>query len=328
MLNKESLEKFNKTSLDQLERKDLGINYNFAEIRLVFQRIFTLLKYLIDQDISLLPEQQKNIIQSNLDNFLQFADRVLKFDSKTQNIDQRNQLIQEIRDFENSLFHTLLPVFSYSKTSESSNKKIEKEAKDTLETIKIAKQGAAKALQGVKKEADKILKDARTLSAKIVVGKYSTIFENQAIGHRKEAKKWGIASIVFIVALGVGAFFFIKDFSSVNYLANGNMDWGAMVNNIFLKVIILSLGSVVIVQCIKNYNAQRHLHVISTHRRNALDSFDAINDQATDSVTRNALLLHVAKAIYDPGKTGYLSKGDVNVSGISALDFIKNFIGK
>lgn len=323
MLTGESLEKFNTISLDKLERKNLGVDFNFREVRPVFERIFQMLKYLIDQDISSLPEQQRNIIQSNLNSFLEYTDKVLQFDSKTQNIDQRNNIIQDIRNFENSFFQTLLPLSLYFQVSAKETEKIEKEAKKTVENIKIAEKNATQALRNTKKEAAKIIKDLQALSTKVVVGKYSTIFGNQASEHRKEAKKWFIASIVSIVMVLVLAIIF---FLAIKV----DKDLGApkLVNNIVLKIVILSIGSVAIVQCIKNYNTQRHLDVVNTHRQNALNSFDAINDQAEDLPTKNALILQVAKAIYDPSKTGYLSKSDVNVSGINALDFIKSIMGK
>jgi hypothetical protein len=87
-----------------------------------------------------------------------------------------------------------------------------------------------------------------------------------------------------------------SDASKINYV------------NVIAKFFVFSLGIFAVNFCFKQYSIHRNLEELNRHRKNALKSFQLFSDSITsDPESRNALMLQVAKAIYDHSPTGYLS---------------------
>ena len=68
-----------------------------------------------------------------------------------------------------------------------------------------------------------------------------------------------------------------------------------------------------------------HLYTLNRHRANTLKSFEYLTN-SPDSLSAdsyNAILMEVAKAIYESGQTGYINMNDNNADMPSIVDFSK-----
>ena len=88
------------------------------------------------------------------------------------------------------------------------------------------------------------------------------------------------------------------------------------ISHILTKLLMFAVQIFIISFSFKQYSIRRHISTINKHRQNGLDSFklftDSINKE--DTMTRNALMLQLAKAIYEQTNTGYISDQNQNIN--------------
>lgn len=93
------------------------------------------------------------------------------------------------------------------------------------------------------------------------------------------------------------------------------------------KAVALSALYFLLVVCVKNYRAHRHLAVSYEQRKNAIGTFEAFVDAAKDTKnsdeTRKAILLATTSAIFTPIATGY-STDQPDPTPLQALELVKS----
>ncbi|MBX2956295.1 MAG: hypothetical protein KF846_09070 [Cyclobacteriaceae bacterium] len=178
---------------------------------------------------------------------------------------------------------------------------------------------------------DSITEEFRKKSGEQTLSDYSIIFHNESERHscfkvnRKDIFKIGAAEIWLVLGVGLSALF-------CYFLVSGKMnqvlgtittgDSGVVLINVLTRLIIISIWVYLISFCFKQYSVNKHLATLNRHRSNTLNSFKLFIESIdpSDSVTKNALMLEVAKAIYEQGMTGHLSgKGADNSPSIIEL---------
>jgi hypothetical protein len=95
-------------------------------------------------------------------------------------------------------------------------------------------------------------------------------------------------------------------------------DFTALVTKILIIAVIIFLMSF----SFKQYSVNRHLQTLNTQRQKALNSYKLFTESISkdDTNSHNALMIQVAKAIYEPQSTGFLNeKGQQINSGIVEL---------
>jgi hypothetical protein len=179
-------------------------------------------------------------------------------------------------------------------------------------------------------EANKILEELRTEASKKVVYQYSNIFLEEASKHSKydaekkgfakygNAEKWlisGICVIIFtIIFIPLMSYFFpiVKD---------DKIDFSVLIT----KVSLLSILVFFISFSFKQYSINKHLYTLNKHRENVLNSYQlflsTVGEESTD--IRNVLMMEVAKAIYEHGKTGFVTDKDGDSSSPSIVEISK-----
>ncbi len=185
----------------------------------------------------------------------------------------------------------------------------EKGAKATeiIKELEKTKEEAQKAKEEAVDEVQKAIKEVRGALGKEGVLISVKEFEEQAQEHSILAEEWlsktykaiGIFVILAII-LFVIPWFNISDNASYAEIARISI----------FKIVLLSIGSLLIYQSIRNYRINRHLYVLNRHRQLSLSIYPLMVQSTSDPQQANAITSQAAKAIFDPSTTGHLDGKD------------------
>ena len=143
-------------------------------------------------------------------------------------------------------------------------------------------------------------------------------FQLEMIKHEKLAGRWLCAS-----AFSLGLVFCAAAAAFWLGLPEGLFD---RISAIAAKLVIISGLYYLLVACVKNYRAHRHLAVSYEQRKNSIGTFQAFVDAAKDikdnDETRKAILLATTSAIFTPVATGY-STDQPDPTPMQAVEVIK-----
>ncbi len=237
--------------------------------------------------------------------------------------------------------NNFLSVVAMIKTYDDPTKKLisdfESQYKTKLEGITTADTEAKKYTEKVN-EADVLLKLLNEKAREKVTYDYAKIFSDEAdkyshirfykrelVDNKKKIenvfKMLGNAEIWFFVSLGLvvftlyvlfhlGAWF--PSLKDIVQTVNGNPITTQIydVPNILIKVTILSFLVYLVTFSFKQFSINKHLYTTIKHRENAISSYKLFSDTISkdDTTSRHALMIEVAKAIYELSKTGYISE--------------------
>lgn len=231
----------------------------------------------------------------------------------------RNQIINEFRNwytwnyqgFDNSnKSRNFLTIYNACKNL--SNQSMSKD-QDTLKKY-------LKESKTAKTDIDTILSELRKKAAEETVVDYANIFKEQAEKYSSfqikikpwservfkigTSQTWLIVGIVFIIGL-VFAINFINEI----FPFDENKSYKIEIIQLLTRFAFISFLIFLVTFCFKQYSISKHLFTINKHRQNTLDSYKLFLESVDrdDSTTRNALMMEVAKAIYEAGNTGYIS---------------------
>lgn len=178
---------------------------------------------------------------------------------------------------------------------------------------------------------DAITEEFRKKSGEQTLSDYSVIFQNESERHscfkinKKDKVKIGAAELW--LGLGVslaGLFCYLLISGTLNDILGiiTTGESGVILINVLTRLIIISIWIYLISFSFKQYSVNKHLSTLNRHRSNTLNSFKLFIESIDpgDSMTKNALMLEVAKAIYEQGMTGHLAgKGVDNSPSIIEL---------
>jgi hypothetical protein len=182
---------------------------------------------------------------------------------------------------------------------------------------------------------DTITEEFRKKSGEQTLSNYAAIFQNESERHscfrmnKKEILRIGAAE--FWLALGIvlsGLFCYLLIVGKINEILGTitTGDTSILLINVLTRLIIISIWVYLISFCFKQYSVNKHLSTLNRHRSNTLNSFKLFIESIdpSDSMTKNTLMLEVAKAIYEQGMTGHLSSkgGDNSPSIIELTRFV------
>lgn len=241
------------------------------------------------------------------------------------NFSQRNNTIGRIRDYMNEIYNgnnnnNFLSLYSFLKNvnlQQLENKKTEIDA-------------YGKALSEKIEQSDKILNELRFKASEKTVYDYALIFKNEATKHSsfnitfKPFKLLGAAERW--LSLGIILLCFFAQFLNIAYeklpVINDNI-----INYpyLILKVSIIFIFIFVISFSFKQYSINKHLFTLNKQRENALSSYKLFIEtiDKDDTQIRDALMLEVAKSIYEQGKTGYLHEKGKDIESPSILEITR-----
>lgn len=148
-----------------------------------------------------------------------------------------------------------------------------------------------------------------------------------AVRFHKEAKSqngWAAGWCTGAVAISAALIYYLfyQFEPELTKVAGGTFT--AMVPILSTRLVALSLASVGIFFCLRNYSACRHNATLNQHRAHALSTFRLFRDGTDDDDTKNAILLETTKVIFSPSSTGYLKAADEGNPGAQIIEVIRN----
>jgi hypothetical protein len=149
---------------------------------------------------------------------------------------------------------------------------------------------------------------------------YAKLFEDESLSHKKNSIIWLIAICISLVLFG----FFIAYENQI--ISIDTTKGNTVITLEYLKrLLIISFIIYLITFFIKQYSIKKHLQTLNRHRQNTLASFNlfikGMGD--TEQDVKNALMVEIARAIYESGQTGYLPKHDDNGNNSSITEITK-----
>jgi hypothetical protein len=192
----------------------------------------------------------------------------------------------------------------------------------------------------LKKETKEALEKSRELLLLLqkkgsieTVHDYAEIFRVQAQKHsnfrfswRPSAIKIGIAQIwllTSILLIGVLGIYIlrIQDIIPIDYNNNATIITFQFITRLLITSFLIFLISF----ALRQFNVHNHLKTLNTHRQNTLDSFKLFLESidSSDLSTRHALMMEVAKSIYEAGQSGFIAGKDGSDSNASIIELTK-----
>jgi hypothetical protein len=292
--------------------KDLGTQLNFLPASSDMQRLFDLFASLKGQDLEAVPYPALIQIRNFAGTTIDTIGRIRSFSASVANpIVVRQELINKIRDIYDGLFPIIAPVVTYlsAKNQEAAQVTAKAESELSMLTSLAAKaQERATDLEG-------ILAAAKQSVGQLGVAQHANRFETEANEHKKSATRWLWGAGFF--ALGTCIFGWVA-FAHMYEAANEKWDVANYIHAIVPRIIILSLLLYAVFWCARNYVAHCHNEVVNRHRQNSLQTFETFVGAATDSSTKDAVLIETTHSIFEPQPTGY-SASDVQAPIPSAM---------
>ncbi|MXV17730.1 hypothetical protein [Hufsiella ginkgonis] len=337
--NSNLFKEFIENDIATLTRSDLGVR-SFQEIQPVLTRIRNMLEEMISiaDTNEKVPEEQISAIMSYVQDYATYATGIRNYNME---LDARNgfeghqKLIDSVKSWFTGIFKGNI---------NDGNSYRSYAFLDNYNSLKLLN---LEALQNAKAEIDKLTEKAteafstveslietlRQQASSEAVQDYAAIFEKQAerYSHFKFKKPWHLKigkaqmwliTAVFLICGFVGFIFNINSAFPIDF-SHGNQ---IAVVEMITRVLIVSFAIYLISFAIKQYNIQNHLYTLNKHRQNTLNSYKLfiVSLDSSDATTKNALLMEVAKAIYESGQSGYIQgkDGEMNPSIIEMTRFV------
>ncbi len=161
------------------------------------------------------------------------------------------------------------------------------------------------------------------LIAELGVSTYERRFLHEAREHRREAKSWltGIKWCAFLFLLASGLVLYVEALHPAS--RDGVVSFFASTTS---RLVILSLPSIGLLLCMRNYAASRHNYIVNKHRQNALATFNLFRAAAPDDDTRKTVLTQSMQAIFSPQSSGYLKTASDNQSSTQFIELINKTV--
>ncbi len=261
----------------------------------------------------------------------------------------RQVILLGIKNNSFPIYHTLPFLENYAKTHKIDNQlsNIESISNSVDKSIKKIEDDASLEINSLeekfsifKAEADKTLSLLNKQAGKIGVKDYAGIFEKQAFEHsnffidqenvdnRKfsvkcfgKAQRW-LAFAVIAFALLIYSFTNLDNYFS---LKDQYVFTPEVTVHIIGRFLFISLFIFIVSFSFKQFRVNMHLYTLNKHRANTLKSFEYLT-RAPDQLapeSYNAILMEVAKAIYESGQTGYISSNENHSDIPSIIDMSK-----
>ncbi|PZM81518.1 MAG: hypothetical protein DKT66_20140 [Candidatus Melainabacteria bacterium] len=252
---------------------------------------------------------------SSLDPVIACFQRIGKLDPAL-NDSQKQNLVAETRDRFKESYPTLVALRGYglsksalqnaakriADAADNCNSQIEAIGKDR-EEIEKWHSDKMQLFDANLKELGNEIDKVKDLISKLGVATYAARFEEESKEHEKESRLWldRLKACAWIFLVASGLVLFVE--YAQPHAGDGIVSWFSSTAS---RLVILSLPSIGLFLCMRNYAACRHNYIVNKHRQNALSTFHLFQAAATDEETKKAVMLQSLQAIFSPQSSGYL----------------------
>lgn len=233
--------------------------------------------------------------------------------------------------------YNFFPIYNWAKSKQAANNKLINEISEGLRDIKEStdfekeKHEITTLLKEAKADADSIkaiANESRLNAADRTFREYATIFNEESQKYSLyEVKLWP-----FKLKLGSSEWWLVLSlflvFGFLLLIVSGMVNKvlpvdfkeenAYLIAQVFTRLVAISIWIYLITFTFKQFSIARHLATTNRHRANALNSYKLFIEtiDKSDQNARNALMLTVAKAIYDQAQTGYLSNSSKDTNSV------------
>jgi hypothetical protein len=303
-----SLERLQNFDVTTLPRKDkLGSELNFSDAVGPAEKLIGLYKQISLSSLNDLPKSHLDIIHTLSDADYNRLEEILKFSQKDPDpYNRRNALIKAIENAYQATFNKLHPLISYSASKSADFKRLENEARATMQTVEDQGKGLIKQLEGIQKQAQQVLDEARKVAAEQGVTQQASYFKEESAAHQTASSNWKWLTFVFAALMLLYAVLslFIHKISSLT-----PTNTYESVQLAVSKVLIFAVISYMLYLSARNFLAHKHNAIVNKHRQNALMTYQALVEASGKEDNKEVILSHASLCIFGPQSTGYSRDG-------------------
>lgn len=306
------------------QREDLGA-INFEEGKEVFQQAIDLANEARSLPLELLPQQTLQQLRGPTQKIRNTLKQISEFTLVGQDNpeDQRNQLQNKARTHHDAFLVALMPQLPYLTLKSAQVQEVITQSRELLKKTQEKTRDILEDLGKRRGEAESIVRAAQDAGGKTGVAHFARRFEQTAEGHKKAATRWLVAAAIFALATAGVAIGFLTWLP-----AAGELSQPDTIQRIVTKLVVISLVYFAAIWSSRNYRSHRHLHVVDSHRQNALTTFETFVKAAgdEDKETKNAVLLEATRCIFSPSVTSYLG-GDQEAPSSNIVEVLTKTVG-
>ena len=159
----------------------------------------------------------------------------------------------------------------------------------------------------------------RLQAAEQGVSKQAIHFKTEADTHHSEAEIWLSRSMYASIALLLFsvASLFIHKIPVLN-----SQDPYQLGQIAISKILMFGVLAYALLVCVRNFLSHRHNEVINRHRQNALATFTALAEAASDAASADIVLSHAAACIFSPQDTGYAKAESRSLDAMPSMQLL------
>ena len=318
-------------SFKDLERtEELGRAYSFKQAVDFIKKIYDDLVQVIENAellrVSTNTEQQiTNLANQVNENVNKIQGFVLQ-GNEANAPNQHKQINEAVANLYQKDLELLPPLIERVNILKLNPSEVENKVAQALQSIKEIEKIKGEA-QKTKENIDLAVKEVRDALGKGGALISATDFEEQAKEHKELSKKWFWGSIGSIGATAILVIVLFNGwFPSLNLINAGN-DYPRIVQITVFKLVLLSIAYLLVYQSLKNYKINQHLYVLNRHRQLTLSVYPLMAKATNEQEQSNAIVTKAAKAIFEPGTTGYLD-GDDNPNSVNLTEIINMVVDR
>ncbi len=250
-----------------------------------------------------MPDRYRSVLQQRLQNDLQHFNTIKSLSShQSTNQQSMQQFRQEFTTNYDETVHQLMPVLCFALLRVGDVNRLEAEGRTKIEEITKQVTDTSQQIATKLEEVEKVLADAKEAAGLTAVTTQATFFESEANEHAAAASSWKRWTIFTAVVILIAAAVTLPLHKIPWLEPKTPIDSYQLIAS---KLLLFAVLSYMLVLCARNFMSHKHNVVVNKHRQNALQTFKALADAATDDKMKDVILTHASACIFSPQETGY-----------------------
>tara|TARA_R110002124_G_scaffold124671_3_gene283755 strand:+ start:721 stop:1794 length:1074 start_codon:yes stop_codon:yes gene_type:complete len=296
-----------------LQGNNLPNEFDFDGVTLLIKEYLEQFQPLFNRDLSKLPFNQLDSIQTSFSTVINLTDELLHFGiEESGNIkDDYTKIISKFMSTRNEILNGVLLPVAVTGIQAIDIDSIHQKTNGVVKQFEIKYQALDELLENSikeqnnhRKEAENTLANIRKMSAYAGVSANAEAFHTQSNAHSDSANNWiGLTWASVLITAGVAVYFLY----SASEKSNIPESVPEAIQYIFAKLVIFSTLTFTIIWCSKNYKSHKHNQILYDHRATTLNTFEAFYNGSKDEHVKDAILLQAAYAAFANRQTGFES---------------------
>lgn len=289
------------TSVDDLVANSTWGKINFEDVRPQLDAAFSLCRDLLRLPINILPADAITTAVSSAETLRHVLAEIREFDiAQGVPSQRRDEIVSRVWGATDTFYKHMQQWIVYLVYVNGDLEANASEFSDIVKHAKITLGELEKKAEEKRSEVDRIVTAAREVAGKTGVAHFTQDFQKEAENLQASATKWlWVAAVLVLFTLGASYFLFKIE---------KPYDWFSVIHQTTTRLIILGVLITATVWCGKIYKAVKHQVAINKHRANAIKTFQAFVQAASDDTVRDLVLLETTRAIFSSRPSGYLDQ--------------------